>query len=75
MLPGTVGCLQATEAVKVLLGLGDPLTGRLLFYDARELSFETVPYQQNPDCPVCGDGGIDDLAGIDYAGGCEVACD
>ncbi len=75
VLPGTVGCLQATEAVKLLLGLGDPLEGRLLFYDAREMSVDTVPYQQNPDCPVCADDGIDSVAGVEYTGGCRVRGD
>ena len=74
VLPGTVGCIQATEAAKLLLGLGDPLEGRLLFYDAREMSFETVPYQQNPDCPACG-GGIDSVTDVAYTGGCRVRSD
>ena len=72
VLPGTVGCLQATEAVKLLVEVGDPLVGRMLFYDAMDLSFETVSYARNPDCPVCGDGGIDTLDGIDYAAGCQI---
>ena len=72
VLPGTVGCIQATEAAKLLLDLGDPLEGRLLFYDAREMSFETVPYQQNPDCPACG-GRIESVTDVEYTGGCRVA--
>ncbi len=75
VLPGTLGCIQATEAIKLLLGVGEPLTGRLLFYDAMEMSFETVPYQQNPDCPVCGEDGIDTMAGIEYTGGCRIDAD
>ncbi len=75
VLPGTLGCIQATEAVKLLLDAGDPLVGRLLFYDALEMSFETVPYRRNPDCPVCGDDGIETIAGIEYAGGCRIDAD
>ncbi|WP_101295496.1 SAMP-activating enzyme E1 [Halegenticoccus soli] len=72
VLPGTVGCVQATEAVKLLLGEGEVLEGRLLFYDAMDMSFETVPYRRNPDCPVCGENPIDSIEGIEYAGGCAV---
>jgi adenylyltransferase/sulfurtransferase len=72
VLPGTVGCIQATEAVKVVVGLGDPLAGRLLFYDAADVSVETVPYRRSPDCPVCGEDGIDSLADVEYTGSCAV---
>ncbi len=72
VLPGTVGCIQATEAAKLLLGAGESLVGRLLFYDAMEMSFETVSYRSRPDCPVCGEEPIDSLAGIEYADGCAV---
>jgi len=69
VLPGTVGCIQATEAIKLLLDAGDVLEGRVLFYDAMDMTFETVPYRRNPDCPVCGADGIETIAGIDYSGG------
>ncbi|WP_152040053.1 SAMP-activating enzyme E1 [Salinigranum salinum] len=72
VLPGTVGCIQATEAVKLLLGAGETLEGRLLFYDAMDMTFETVPYQRNPDCPVCGDDPIGSVAEVEYSGGCAV---
>jgi adenylyltransferase/sulfurtransferase len=75
VLPGTLGCVQATEAVKVLLDAGDPLTGRLLFYDAMGMTFETVEYRRNPDCPVCGDDPIGSVADVDYADGCAVQFD
>ena len=75
VLPGTVGCIQATETVKLLLDVGESLAGRLLFYDAMDLSFETVPYRRNPDCPVCGEGGIETIDGIDYSGGCRIDAD
>ncbi len=55
VLPGTLGVLQATEAIKILLGTGTPLTGRLVLYNARDGSFDQVDIEANPDCPVCGD--------------------
>lgn len=54
VLPGTIGSIQATEALKVLLGIGEPLIGKLLLYDALDMSFQTVKLQKNPDCKVCG---------------------
>jgi adenylyltransferase/sulfurtransferase len=55
ILPGLVGCIQATEAVKLILGKGTPLIGRLLLYDALEMSFREFKIRRNPKCPVCGD--------------------
>lgn len=55
VLPGTIGTLQATEAIKVILGIGEPLIGRLLLYDALDMSFETIKLSRRPNCPVCGD--------------------
>ncbi len=55
VLPGTLGVLQATETLKILLGEGSPLTGRLILYSAREASFDEVDIQKDPECPVCGD--------------------
>jgi adenylyltransferase/sulfurtransferase len=75
VLPGTVGCVQATEAVKLVLEAGEPLTGRLLFYDAMAMTFETVPYQQNPDCPVCGEDPIDAIDEVEYTAACAVGGD
>jgi adenylyltransferase/sulfurtransferase len=54
ILPGTVGTLQATEAIKLLLGIGDPLVGRMLLYDALEMTFSTIKVRKDPNCPVCG---------------------
>jgi molybdopterin/thiamine biosynthesis adenylyltransferase len=54
VLPGTVGCIQATEAIKVVTGMGDPLIGRLLIFDALDMEFTTVKLRWDPDCPVCG---------------------
>jgi sulfur-carrier protein adenylyltransferase/sulfurtransferase len=55
ILPGLIGCIQATEAVKLLLGKGSPLVGRLLLYDALEMKFQEFKVRRNPKCPVCGD--------------------
>ncbi len=52
---GLVGCLQATEALKLLLGLGEALAGRLLIINAMDMSFRTVAVLRNPQCRVCGD--------------------
>jgi molybdopterin/thiamine biosynthesis adenylyltransferase len=54
VLPGIVGSIQAMEAIKLLLGLGDPLIGRLLAYDALEESFRTFKVHRDPECPACG---------------------
>ena len=55
ILPGTIGAIQATEAIKLLLGIGEPLIGRLLLYDALNMSFDEVRLRKNPNCPVCGE--------------------
>ncbi|MFC4988209.1 SAMP-activating enzyme E1 [Saliphagus infecundisoli] len=76
VLPGTVGTIQATEAVKYLLGVGDLLDGRLLTYDAMGLSFETVEIARNPACPVCGeDPEIESIRDVSYEGRCTVPAD
>ena len=54
VLPGIVGSIQAMEAIKVILGLGEPLIGRLLAYDALEESFRTFKVHRDPECPACG---------------------
>jgi len=54
ILPGTIGTIQATEAIKLLLGIGSNLVGRLLLYDALEMTFETVKLKKNPSCRICG---------------------
>lgn len=54
VLPGIIGTLQATEAIKYLLGVGSLLTGRLLTYDSAALKFREIPLQRNPACPACG---------------------
>ena len=55
MLPGLVGSIQATETVKLIMGIGDSLSGRLLLIDALDMEFRTVKLRRNKDCPLCGD--------------------
>ena len=55
VLPGIIGTIQATEAIKVITGIGEPLVGRLLLYDALRMKFRDITLARDPDCPVCGD--------------------
>ncbi len=55
ILPGAIGTIQATETVKLILGIGDPLIGRLLLYDALGMSFRQMKLRKDPNCPVCGE--------------------
>jgi adenylyltransferase/sulfurtransferase len=55
VLPGVLGTLQATEALKLITGTGEPLTGRLLTYDALEMRFDEFRVRRRSDCAVCGD--------------------
>ncbi len=71
VLPGTIGTLQATEALKILLGIGQPLIGRLLLYNALDMSFDFVNLKKNPKCRVCGPH-ADIRAPIDYEEFCGV---
>ena len=64
VLPGTVGLIQATEVIKLLLGLGRPLNGRLLTYDALEMTFRSFKVGRRPDCAACGPNAHIDLASI-----------
>jgi len=71
VLPGTVGTIQATEAIKMLLGIGSPLVGRLLLYNALDMTFEYVKLKKNPSCKICGP--HPEVTGlIDYAAFCGV---
>src|SRR5271156_4953897 len=54
ILPGLVGVIQATETIKLILGIGEPLIGRLLLVDALGMKFRELKLRKNPDCPVCG---------------------
>jgi molybdopterin/thiamine biosynthesis adenylyltransferase/rhodanese-related sulfurtransferase/molybdopterin converting factor small subunit len=55
VLPGIIGVIQATEAIKLVLGSGQPLVGRLLLYDALSMQFRQLKLRRDPECPVCGD--------------------
>jgi adenylyltransferase/sulfurtransferase len=54
VLPGIVGCIQAMEAIKLIIGQGQPLIGRLLVFDALNIKFRELKLRKNPECPVCG---------------------
>jgi adenylyltransferase/sulfurtransferase len=54
VLPGVVGCIQATETIKLILGAGEPLIGRFLIFDALRMKFRELKLRKDPDCPVCG---------------------
>ncbi len=71
ILPGLLGTIQATEVVKLILGVGEPLIGRLLLFDALTMSARTVRLRKNPECPICGENPtIHEL--IDYEEFCGV---
>ncbi|PSQ86476.1 MAG: molybdenum cofactor biosynthesis protein MoeB [Bacteroidetes bacterium QS_3_64_15] len=74
ILPGFIGTLQATEVIKLLTGVGEPLVGRLLMTDALNMDFRTVNVPTNPDCPVCGENPtVTEL--IDYEAFCGIPQD
>ncbi len=71
VLPGVIGIIQATEAIKLILGVGQPLIGRLLLYDALQMRFRELKLRRDAECPVCGDNPtIREL--IDYDAFCGV---
>lgn len=55
MLPGVIGCIQATEVIKLILGTGNSLMGRLMLYDALEMRFREVKVSRDPECALCGE--------------------
>ncbi len=59
VVPGTMGLLQATEALKLLLGIGDTLSGRLVLFDALDLTFTELRIRRDPDCPVCSNAAVE----------------
>jgi sulfur-carrier protein adenylyltransferase/sulfurtransferase len=71
ILPGAIGTIQATETVKLILGIGEPLIGRLLLYDALGMSFREMKLRKDPNCPVCGENpSVTEL--IDYQEFCGI---
>jgi len=71
ILPGAIGTIQATETVKLILGIGEPLVGRLLLYDALGMSFREMKLRKDPSCPVCGENpSVTEL--IDYQEFCGI---
>ena len=71
VLPGIIGVIQATETIKLLLGIGEPLVGRFLIYDALRMRFRELKLRRDPECPVCGDAPTV-TAPIDYEQFCGV---
>jgi len=72
-LPGIIGVIQATETLKLILGIGDSLSGRLLMYDALGMEFREMKLRRDPYCSMCGPDGPSTLDGIDYTDtGCLV---
>ena len=71
VLPGTIGLVQATEVVKLILGVGEPLVGRLLMYDALATEYRELRLKRDPHCPMCGPDAPTDLDEIEYT---DVAC-
>jgi len=70
VLPGLIGTIQATEAIKLILGTGEPLIGRLLLVDALSMQFRTIQLRRDPLCPACGTHEIKEL--VDYEAFCGV---
>ncbi len=68
MLPGIVGSLQANEALKLIVGYGQPLVGRLLTFDAQTTRFAEVKVRRDPSCPTCGDAADRPVRALQEAG-------
>ncbi|HEY2714038.1 MAG TPA: molybdopterin-synthase adenylyltransferase MoeB [Chthoniobacterales bacterium] len=74
VLPGIVGTLQATEALKLILGIGEPLIGRMVHFDALQMKFREFKLRHDPECPVCGDH-PSITAPVDYGSFCQGSLD
>jgi len=76
VLPGTVGAIQATETVKYLTGVGETLDGRMVAYDAAEMTFDEVTVRPNPNCPVCGDDAeVESVHDVSYEATCAIGAE
>ncbi len=71
VVPGIIGLIQSTEAIKLILGIGEPLIGRLLMLDALPMTFREIAIRKDPNCPMCGPDGPRSLEGIEYT---EFSC-
>jgi molybdopterin/thiamine biosynthesis adenylyltransferase len=74
VLPGVIGTLEAVEAIKILLGVGDPLVGRLQVYDALQQRFTELKVERDPHCPCCGDK-AKPIEYVDYGVSCSLGCE
>jgi len=74
VLPGIIGMLQAIEAIKLIVGIGEPLIGRLLHFDALKVTFRELKLRRDPECPVCGENPTI-VAPIDYDQFCSAGED
>ena len=73
VLPGIIGIIQATEVIKYLLGIGELLLGRMIYYDALYMTFDEIKIRKNPQCPVCGaEPKIDSIQEEVYDGACRI---
>jgi len=66
ILPGVIGVLEAVEAIKILLGVGEPLVGRMIYYDALQARFTELKLKRNPNCSYCGDNVVEFPGYVDY---------
>jgi adenylyltransferase/sulfurtransferase len=68
VLPGIIGCIQATEAVKLILGIGEPLIGKLIVFDALRMSFRELKLRKDPNCPLCSaNATIKEVSDVEFA--------
>jgi len=77
VLPGIIGVIQANEALKIVVGYGEPLVGRLLLFDAQSTTFEELKLKRDPECPTCGKPALDAAAvgePVAVADASEAAC-